>query len=211
MAGGKMTHFEAVQTIGQRLTNEIVVVSVGYTNLELHSVKDRKLNLYAIQMSLATPVAFGLAKAIPDRKVVSLDGDGSLLMGLGILSTIATHPVNNIVVVNLDNGCYAACGWYSTGSGRGSDLAGIASAAGIPNVRTVDNQEDLASAFDELLKQDGPGFIRAKVESGPQTQVLDQLPLDRLESTYRFRQGLVEEGLTGQWREARLDHYTSPR
>jgi sulfopyruvate decarboxylase subunit beta len=206
-----MKHFEAVETIGKRLTNELVVSSVGYTNLELHSVNDRKLNLYAIQMSLATPVAFGLAKSIPSRKVISLDGDGSLLMGLGILSTIATHPVKNLIVVNLDNGCYAACGWYSTASGRGSDLAGIASACGIPNVRTVDNTKDLASAFDELLGKDEPGFIRAKVESGTQTSVLDQLPLDRLESTYRFRQGLVEEGLVGQWREARLDHYTSPK
>jgi sulfopyruvate decarboxylase subunit beta len=206
-----MTHFEAVQTIAHRLTNELVVVSVGYTNLELHSVKDRKLNLYAIQMSLATPVAFGLAKAIPSRKVISLDGDGSLLMGLGILSTIATHPAKNLVIVLLDNGCYAACGWYSTGSGRGSDLAGIASAAGIPHVRTVATPQDLATAFDELLGKDEPGFIRAKVESGPQSTVLDQLPLDRLESTFRFRQGLVEEGLVGQWREARLDHYTSPR
>jgi sulfopyruvate decarboxylase subunit beta len=206
-----MTHFEAVKTVGEKLTNEIVVVSVGYTNLELHAVNDRKLNLYAIQMSLATPVAFGLAKAIPGRKVVSFDGDGSLLMGLGILSTIATHAANNLIVVLLDNGCYAACGWYSTSSGRGSDLAGIASAAGIPNVRTVETMQELAAAYDELLTQHGPGFIRAKVVSGPQTQVLDQLPLDRLESTYRFRQALTEEGLVGQWREARLDHYTSPR
>src|ERR1051325_7706372 len=206
-----MTHFEAVEAVGQRLTNEIVVVSVGYTNLELHSVNDRKLNIYAIQMSLATPVAFGLAKAIPARKVISFGGDGSILMGLGILSTIATHPVDNLIVVLLDNGCYAACGWYSTSSGRGSDLAGIASAAGIPNVRTVETMLELAAAYDELLTQHGPGFIRAKVVSGPQTQVLDQLPLDRLESTYRFRQALTEEGLVGQWREARLDHYTSPR
>jgi sulfopyruvate decarboxylase subunit beta len=206
-----MTHFEAVQTIGKRLTTQLVVSSVGYTNLELHSVNDRKLNLYAIQMSLATPLAFGLAKAIPSRQVVSLDGDGSLLMGMGILTTIGTHPVKNLLVVLLDNGCYAACGWYATSSGRGADLAGIAAAAGIPNVRTVDTTADLASCFDELLAKDAPGFIRAKVESGPQSSVLDQLPMDRLESTFRFRQGLVEEGLVGQWREARLDHYTSPR
>lgn len=206
-----MTHFEAVQAIAKRLTDELVVCSVGYTNLELHSVNDRKLNLYAIQMSLATPLAFGLAKSIPGRKVVSLDGDGSLLMGLGILTTVATHGAKNLIVVNLDNGCYAACGWYSTSSGRGSDLAGIASASGIPNVRTVENVEDLGSVFEEFLRTDGPGFIRAKVESGTQLSVLDQLPMDRLESTYRFKQGLVEEGLVGQWREARLDHYTSPK
>jgi sulfopyruvate decarboxylase subunit beta len=211
MAGGEMTHFEAVQIIGERLTNQLVVSSVGYTNLELHSVNDRKLNLYAIQMSLATPVAFGLAKAIPSRTVISLDGDGSLLMGMGILATIATHPVKNLLVVLLDNGCYAACGWYATSSGRGSDLAGIAAAAGIPNVRTASTTEELTSVFGELLDKDGPAFVCAKVESGPQTSVLDQLPMDRLESTFRFRQGLIEEGLVGQWREARLDHYTSPR
>ena len=118
-----MTHFEAVEVIASRLTNQIVISNVGNTNRELYSVKKHKLTLYGVNMSLVTPLAFGLAKAIPQRKVIALDGDGSILMGLKTLATVGTHPANNLLVLVLDNGCYAACGWYPTAAGRGVDVA----------------------------------------------------------------------------------------
>ena len=66
-----MTHFEAVQIIGGHLTNQIVVSNVGNTNRELYSVKKHRLILYGVQISLVTPLAFGLAKGIPSRKVIT--------------------------------------------------------------------------------------------------------------------------------------------
>src|SRR5215467_10719560 len=92
VGGSCMTHFEAVEVIASRLTNQIVISNVGNTNRELYSVKKHKLTLYGVNMSLVTPLAFGLAKAIPQRKVIALDGDGSILMGLKTLATVGTHP-----------------------------------------------------------------------------------------------------------------------
>src|SRR5262249_51333159 len=144
VGGSCMTHFEAVEVIASRLTNQIVISNVGNTNRELYSVKKHKLTLYGVNMSLVTPLAFGLAKAIPQRKVIALDGDGSILMGLKTLATAGTHPAKNLLVLVLDNGCYAACGWYPTATGRGVDLAGIATPTGFPNVKVVNQPGDLS-------------------------------------------------------------------
>ena len=94
-----MTHFEAVEVIASHLTNQIVISNVGNTNRELYSVKKHKLTLYGVNMSLVTPLAFGLAKAIPQRKIIALDGDGSILMGLKTLATVGTHPAKNLLVL----------------------------------------------------------------------------------------------------------------
>ena len=203
-----MTHFEAVQIIGGHLTNQIVVSNVGNTNRELYSVKKHRLILYGVQISLVTPLAFGLAKGIPSRKVIALDGDGSLLMGLGVLATIATNPADNLLIIVLDNGCYAACGWYPTASGKGTDLAGIATAAGIKNVRNVESAEGLSAALEDCLKNNGLTFIRARVESGPLEKAFEPLPFDTLEGTYRFRQALSDEGLVEPWHDVTPVHYT---
>ncbi len=203
-----MTHFEAVQIIAEHLANEIVVSNVGNTNRELYSVKKHKLILYGVQMSLVTPLAFGLAKAVPSRKVIALDGDGSLLMGLGILATIATNPAKNLLILVLDNGCYAACGWYPTATGRGTDLAGIAASAGIKNAKTVESPGELSAALAEYLKKDELTFLAAKVESGPLPKAFEPLPFDGLDGTYRFRQALADEGLVEAWHDVTPVHYT---
>ncbi|MBI4523239.1 MAG: sulfopyruvate decarboxylase subunit beta [Deltaproteobacteria bacterium] len=203
-----MTHFEAVQIIARQLTNQIVVSTVGNTNRELYSTKKHNLTLYGVQMSLVTPLALGLAKGIPSRKVIALDGDGSLLMGLGILTTVATNPADNLLIIVLDNGCYAACGWYPTAAGKGTDLAGIASSAGIPEVSTVENPDELSAVLEGYLKKKGPAFIRAKVESAPLREAFEPLPFDALDGTYRFRQALADEGLVEAWHDVTPVHYT---
>ena len=190
-----MTHFEAVEIIASRLTNQIVISNVGNTNRELYSVKKHKLTLYGVNMSLVTPLAFGLAKAIPQRKVIALDGDGSILMGLKTLATVATHPAKNLLILFLDNGCYAACGWYPTAAGRGVDLAGVATATGFKNSKAVSDPRDLGAALDEYLAKDELAFLKANVESGPLPKAFEPLPFDGLDGTYRFRQALVDEGL----------------
>jgi sulfopyruvate decarboxylase subunit beta len=203
-----MTHYEAVEVIASRLTNQIVVSNVGNTNRELYSVKKHKLTLYGVNMSLVTPLAFGLAKAIPQRKVIALDGDGSILMGLKTLATVATHPAKNLLVLVLDNGCYAACGWYPTAAGRGVDLAGVATATGFKNVKVVSETRDLGNALDEYLAKDELCFLKANVESGPLPKAFEPLPFDGLDGTYRFRQALVDEGLVETWTDVTPVHYT---
>ena len=115
-------------------------------------------------MGAAPPLGLGLALAQPERGVIVVNGDGSMLMNLGTLVTIASNPANVFVVV-LDNGIYEITGGQSTaGSGR-VDYAGLARAAGIQSVYAFDTYPEWRSAAAQALSSRGPVFIWLKIEA----------------------------------------------
>lgn len=139
----------------------LLICNIGYPSRELFSVYDRPENFYMLgSMGLASSIGLGLALARPERKVMVLDGDGSVLMNLGTLATIAHHGPQNFLLVILDNCCYGSTGLQPTCTGLGTDLAALARAAGVQNVRQAEQREDLAEA---LL---GQGVVIARVEAG---------------------------------------------
>ena len=141
--------------------NALLISNIGFPSRELYSVCDRQENFYMLgSMGLASSIGLGLALARPERKVMVLDGDGSVLMNLGTLATIALHGPKNLLLVILDNCCYGSTGSQPTCTHLGTDLAALAKAAGIKNVRKVERPGDLAEA---LL---GKGVIVVKVEAG---------------------------------------------
>jgi sulfopyruvate decarboxylase subunit beta len=111
-------------------------------------------------MGLASSIGLGLALARPERKVMVLDGDGSVLMNLGTLATIAHHAPENYLLVILDNCCYGSTGSQPTCTFLGTDLFALAKAAGVKDVKKVDKDGDLPGA---LL---GRGVVIAKVDAG---------------------------------------------
>jgi thiamine pyrophosphate-dependent acetolactate synthase large subunit-like protein len=118
-------------------------------------------------MGLASSIGLGLAMAQPGRRVIVLDGDGSLLMNLGSLATIATVAPPNLVVIVWDNELYGTTGGQPTATANGADLARAAQAVGIPNTVTVREPEAFDAAVDRSLTAPGPWVIVAKVkESG---------------------------------------------
>ena len=122
-------------------------------------------------MGLASSIGLGLAMTQPKRRVVVLDGDGSLLMNLGSLATIATVAPPNLVVIVWDNELYGTTGGQPTATATGSDLAGAARALGIPHVVTVREPEEFDSGVANALREPGPWVIIAKVsESGVSTK-----------------------------------------
>ncbi|MCK9565179.1 MAG: sulfopyruvate decarboxylase subunit beta [Methanothrix sp.] len=139
----------------------LLVCNIGYPSRELFSVKDRPENFYMLgSMGLASSIGLGLVLARPERKVMVLDGDGSVLMNLGTLATIAHHAPENYLLVILDNCCYGSTGSQPTCTKLGTDLFALAKAAGAKNVCEVLRVEELPSA---LL---GPGVVIVKVEAG---------------------------------------------
>ena len=98
-------------------------------------------------MGLASSIGLGLALGQPERRVIVLDGDGSVLMNLGTLATIAHYAPENYLLVILDNCCYGSTGSQPTCTHLGTDLAAIARAAGIESVQEVDNLKDLPLAL----------------------------------------------------------------
>ena len=161
-----MKRIEAIALAAQAAAaqNALLVGNIGYPSRELFAVHDRPENFYMLgSMGLASSIGLGLALAQPEKKVIVLDGDGSVLMNLGTLATIAHHAPQNFLLVILDNCCYGSTGSQPTCTHLGTDLAALAKAAGIKNVRKVEPPGNLAEA---LL---GKGVIVVKVEAGNAT------------------------------------------
>lgn len=139
----------------------LLISNIGFPSRELFSVSDRPENFYMLgSMGLASSIGLGLALARPERRVIVLDGDGSVLMNLGTLASIAHHAPDNYLLVILDNCCYGSTGSQPTCTNQGTDLAAIARAAGVEDAKRVDNVENLHEAFL------GKGVLIVKVESG---------------------------------------------
>jgi len=119
-------------------------------------------------MGHAADLALGIALARPERRVVCLNGDGSMLMSLGTLATIVGAAAYNMILIVSDNGVYEITGGQATpGAGR-LDFGALASAAGFRSVFHFDDARSWAAAVPEVLAAPGPVFVHAVVQAGEQ-------------------------------------------
>src|SRR3984893_8945985 len=118
--------------VAQLKKEEAVVGGIGNTNFDLWAAGQRPQNFYMLgSMGLAFPIALGVAIAQPKRRVIALEGDGSLLMQLGCLSTIATTAPKNLTLVVMDNGIYQITGGQPTPAAASTDLVAVARGCGL--------------------------------------------------------------------------------
>jgi len=165
-----MNRFDATICISKTLTDEPVVVSLGHPAYDLFAAGDRPLNFYTWgSMGLTTSIALGLALARPDRRVMALDGDGSLLMNLGSLATIGACAPPNLIVVVMDNGKYGTTGGQDTPTSGAADLEATARAMGIRQTATVRDESALTALLDLSRRTRGPWLVVAKVEESSPT------------------------------------------
>ncbi len=156
-----MKRMEAISEAAAAAENALIVCNIGFPSRELYAAADRPENFYMLgSMGLASSIGLGLALSRPERKVIVLDGDGSVLMNLGTLATIANHAPDNYLLIILDNCCYGSTGSQPTCTSQRTDLALVARAAGVQQVRTVTTPEGL---FDALSCW---GVVVARVEPG---------------------------------------------
>ena len=141
----------------RHLKDQPVVANLGPTSNDLWHAERRERNLYTYgSMGLCSSIALGIALSTEER-VISLDGDGSLLMNMGTLATIARERPKNLVVVVWDNEEWGQTGHQPSHTATGTDLEGVAAASGIPRTRTVRTLEELDLVFQEALHEDGRG------------------------------------------------------
>ena len=164
-----MTRLDATRRLAAALENDLVIASLGHPAYDLFATGDRDTYFYTWgSMGLASSVGLGLAMAQPDRRVVVLDGDGSLLMNLGSLATIGWVRPANLVVIVWDNGLYGTTGGQDTATAHGADLDAAARAMGISATATVKTLAELDHAMARSRVEAGPWVIVAKVdESAP--------------------------------------------
>lgn len=161
-----MRRIEALRAIYPRLEESVVVTIMGAVAAELQSLGHRDHFFYLQHaMGLASSVGLGIALVRPDLRVIVLDGDGSLLMNLGGLTTLARYRPRNLVHVVFDNGSLLSVGGFPTATSTGSDLAGIAAAAGVPRTGTVDSTDALSLALDDAIAARDLTTLVAKVEA----------------------------------------------
>jgi sulfopyruvate decarboxylase subunit beta len=184
-----MKRLDAMAAIHDRLERCIVVTIMGAVAAELQSLGHRPGFFYLQHaMGLASSVGLGIALAKPAQRVVVLDGDGSLLMNLGGLTTLARYRPRNLTHVVFDNESLLSVGGFPTATATGSDLAAIAAGAGIPRTATVRTLDDFVAAFDASLAADDLTTLIAKVEAvGPAGFVTD---LGLLENRFQFARHL---------------------
>lgn len=173
-----------------------MVISPGLANYTL-AESDHPLTIYNMDMPYATPLALGIALGWSERKVIAIEGDGSLLAGPGVLTTIARYHPENLIVVAFDNGAY-----LTTGSGKaptatafGTDIERMARAAGMTKAKTVAEIGKAKAALDEAFQKPGPWLIVAKVDKGdrPAQRVRTPLPVYVFEAGLRFHRAAVKE------------------
>ncbi|HWB47119.1 MAG TPA: thiamine pyrophosphate-dependent enzyme [Hyphomicrobiaceae bacterium] len=174
--------------VGKLKHEEAVVGGIGNTNFDLWAAGQRPQNFYMLgSMGLAFPIALGVALAQPKRRVIALEGDGSLLMQLGCLSTIAMLAPKNLTLVVMDNGIYQITGGQPTPAAGHADIVAIARGSGIADSAWASDEEDFERLVEAALAASKPHLIAVHIDDKPATGVTHRDPVQVRE---RFMRGL---------------------
>jgi thiamine pyrophosphate-dependent acetolactate synthase large subunit-like protein len=174
-----MNRFELTKRLVAQLKHEEAVIGgIGNANFDLWEAGQRPQNFYMLgSMGLAIPIALGMAIAQPRRHVVALEGDGSLLMQLGCLATVATQAPKNLTMVVWDNGIYEITGSQPTASASTADLVAIARASGLAKSAWAADEDDFDRLFAAALNEGGPTLIAARIDGKPAVGATDRDPV----------------------------------
>ena len=180
-----MHRYEATRLLMQHIGDRPVVANLGPTSDELWHAAHRERNFYTHgSMGLCSSIALGMALSTSEQ-VISLDGDGSLLMNMGTIATIGREQPRNLIVVVWDNEEWGQTGHQPSHTAMGTDLERVARSCNITRTATVTAEEELVTVFKQALAEEGPWFIVAKVE---ETEALFVAPIEPEMTLYRFRQ-----------------------
>jgi sulfopyruvate decarboxylase subunit beta len=185
-----MNRTEVLRYIATLRNGDPMIISPGLANYAIAEAKDEPLTIYNMDMPYATPMALGMALGWPERRVISVEGDGSLLAGPGVLTTVARYQPRNLVIIVFDNGAY-----LTTGSGKaptatafGTDIEQMARAAGMTNTRTVHEIESAKATLRTAFAEPGPWLLVAKVDKQdrPAERSRHSLPMHVYEAGITF-------------------------
>jgi len=184
-----MNRFDLTQRlVGQLKRDEAVIGGIGNANFDLWASGQRPQNFYMLgSMGLAIPIALGVAIAQPQRHAIALEGDGSLLMQLGCLATVAMLAPKNLTMVVWDNGIYQITGSQPTPGAAHADLVAIARGAGLANSAWAADEDDFDRLVAAALHDGGPSLIAVRIDSKPAVGTTDRDPVQIRE---RFMRGI---------------------
>ena len=193
-----LTKDELLAPLAGLRQEEIVVTTMAAVRL-WGRLSKHELDLASADSAMghAADLALGLAMAQPCRKVICLNGDGSMLMSLGTLATIVESGVSNLILFVLVNGTYEITGNQKTPARGRVDWSGLARSAGFSRVYRFDEPNDYKQALSGILQSDGPGFVEVQIEPGDagpisrsEKEEAEYLKVSLAESARRLRKAL---------------------
>lgn len=184
-----MNRFDVTSRLIAKLEHEEAVIGgIGNTNFDLWAAGHRPQNFYMLgSMGLAFPIALGVALAQPDRRVFALEGDGSLLMQLGALSTIAALKPKNLTMIVMDNGIYQITGAQPTPAASVADIVAIAIGSGLASSAWAADEEDFERLVADAMAASEPSLIAVRIDDKPGVGTTRRDPVQIRE---RFMHGL---------------------
>ncbi len=161
-----MNRSDLTRRLVAKLTaHEAVIGGIGNNNFDLWAAGQRPENFYMLgSMGLTAPIAMGVALAQPKRQVFALEGDGSLLMQLGALGTIAAASMKNLTIIVFDNGMYQITGKQPSLTASTVDLVAMAKGAGLAQSAWAADEAQFESMVERARKGDGPWLIAARID-----------------------------------------------
>jgi sulfopyruvate decarboxylase subunit beta len=161
-----MKRFDCLKALAEiTKDDDLVVTNLGNTPHEWLAVRPSRANLYGMNLGQCTPVALGLALALPHRRVFALDGDGNLLLNLASLADTAYHKPANLRIIVFDNEAYESPGGMPTATAHGVDLVQVAKGCGINKGFEVSSIEDFREKIN-MFSEKELCLIVAKIETG---------------------------------------------
>ena len=186
-----MLRREGVEALLRRVSTEPIIANLGPATFDLHAAGDRDANLYTWgAMGLASSIGLGVALAAPDRTVFVTDGDGSLLMNLGSLATIARQAPPNLVHIVWDNHMWYETGGQPTHTATGPTSRGSRGHRGWPALPRHPPSRAFEEALDRAVREDGPWFIRVDVEEPGDRRARPRVVVE--ENLVRFRRTFTD-------------------
>ena len=185
-------HDDALAILKQQIGNDDIVIAVYGTAVDWHALRPHPLNYFCVgAMGLTAAHGLGLALGCPGRRVIVIDGDGSLAMSLGSLITVAGAAPKNFVHLLWENGVYQANGGHPLPARDKTDFAALALAAGYRAAHRFDDAAIFAQQIGSVLQEEGPVFATVKIKANP-FQKQDFAPLRAQALRDAFKQALVQ-------------------
>ena len=182
-----MIRHECLELLAAKMTDQLVVTSQSGQRIEWSHLSNHEGNLLIGMMGCAVGVGMGLALALPHRKVIVLDSDGSVLLSLFNLATLGNLRPKNLVVYIFDNGVYSGSRIsYPTATAGNTDLEAMAKGAGIKNAHTIRDVEEFKKKGIEALSRDELAFLVCKVEESLMHREIPRPNTDLAENKYTF-------------------------
>jgi thiamine pyrophosphate-dependent acetolactate synthase large subunit-like protein len=184
----RLSRFALTQRVVTVAGDALLVAGIGNAGFDLHASGDRANSFYMMgSMGLGVPIGLGLALAQPERTVIVLEGEGSVLMNLGALATVGREAPENLTIVVWDNGQWQLTGGQPTAASSHCDLAVVARGCGIENASAPADEEEFEREVRRAVDAPGPHFILARIDDSP---AVSTKHFDPIWLKYRFMESL---------------------